>query len=126
MKPYYYIAEVVKVYDGDTCTCIVDLGFKLSAKIKVRLVGIDTPEVRTKDEEEKARGFAARDWLREQILGEKVLLHTEKKGKFGRWLGTIWPLEEESIEIKPQFDNSYNQQMINENHAKEYYGEKRK
>ena len=53
MKPYYYIAEVVKVYDGDTCTCVVDLGFKLSARIKVRLVGIDTPEIRTKDLEEK-------------------------------------------------------------------------
>ena len=49
MKPYYYIAEVVSVYDGDTCTCVVDLGFKTSTRIKVRLVGIDTPEIRTKD-----------------------------------------------------------------------------
>ena len=78
MKPYFYIAEVVKVYDGDTCTCVVDLGFKLSARIKVRLVGIDTPEIRTKDLEEKKKGKETRDWLRERILGKKVMIHTEK------------------------------------------------
>ena len=87
MKPYYYIAEVVSVYDGDTCTCVVDLGFKTSVRIKVRLVGIDTPEVRTRDLEEKEKGIETRDWLREKILGKKVLLHTVKRGKFGRWLG---------------------------------------
>ena len=112
MKPYYYIAEVVKVYDGDTCTCVVDLGFKTFKKVKVRLVGIDTPEVRTKDLEEKARGLATRDWLRERILNKKVILHTAKKGKFGRWLGTIWSLEED----KPSFENSYNKQLISENY----------
>ncbi len=121
MKPFYYIAEVVKVYDGDTCTCVVDLGFKMSVRIKVRLVGIDTPEIRTKDEEEKKRGFASRDWLREQILGKKVLLHTSERGKFGRWLGTLWNIQED----KPLFENSYNKQLINEGHAKEYFGGKR-
>jgi endonuclease YncB( thermonuclease family) len=122
MKPFYYVAEVVKVYDGDTCTCVVDLGFKLSIKIKVRLVGIDTPEIRTKDLEEKERGYASRDWLREQILGKKVLLHTSERGKFGRWLGRIWCIEETNITES----NSYNQIIINEGHAKEYFGGKRK
>ena len=122
MKPFYYIAEVVKVYDGDTCTCVVDLGFKMSVRIKVRLVGIDTPEIRTKDDEEKVRGFASRDWLREKILGKKVLLHTPEKGKFGRWLGTIWNIEED----KPSFENSYNKKLVNEGLAKEYFGGKRK
>lgn len=122
MKPFYYIAEVVKVYDGDTCTCVVDLGFKTSVRIKIRLVGIDTPEIRTKDDEEKALGFKTRDWLRERILGKKVLLHTEKKGKFGRWLGTIWNIEED----KPSFENSYNKKLVNEGLAKEYFGGKRK
>ena len=122
MKPFYYIAEVVKVYDGDTCTCVVDLGFKTSVRIKIRLVGIDTPEIRTKDDEEKVRGFASRDWLREKILGKKVLLHTPEKGKFGRWLGTIWNIEED----KPSFENSYNKKLVNEGLAKEYFGGKRK
>lgn len=121
MKPYYYEAKVVKVYDGDTCTCVVDLGFKISTKIKVRLVGIDTPEVRTKDLEEKAKGIATRDWLREKILDKKVLLHTKKRGKFGRWLGTIWTINED----KPEFENSYNKQLIKEGLAKEYWGGKR-
>ena len=121
MKPYYYIAEVVKVYDGDTCTCVVDLGFKRFKRVKVRLVGIDTPEIRTKDLIEKEKGLATRDWLRERILNKKIILHTSEKGKFGRWLGTIWPLEED----KPSFENSYNKKLINENLAKEYYGGKR-
>ena len=121
MKPYYYIAEVVSVYDGDTCTCIVDLGFKTSVRIKVRLIGIDTPEIRTKDLEEKKRGIETRDWLREKILGKKVMLHTKERGKFGRWLGMIWELELD----KHDFENSYNKQLINEGFAKEYWGGKR-
>lgn len=121
MKPYYYIAEVVSVYDGDTCTCIVDLGFKTSARIKVRLLGIDTPEIRTKNLDEKEKGLATRDWLREKILGKKVLLHTKEKGKFGRWLGVIWDLENE----EPIYENSYNKKLIKEGLAKEYFGGKR-
>jgi endonuclease YncB( thermonuclease family) len=66
-------------------------------------------------------GIATRDWLRERILGKKVLLHTAKRGKFGRWLGTIWEIEEN----KPEFENSYNKQLINEGLAKEYWGGKR-
>ena len=121
MKPYYYIAEVVSVYDGDTCTCVVDLGFKTQVRIKVRLVGIDTPEIRTKDLKEKEKGIFTRDWLRERILNKKVLLHTKEKGKFGRWLGVVWPIEENL----PMFENSYNKTLINEGLAKEYWGGKR-
>lgn len=121
MKPYYYIAEVVSVYDGDTCTCVVDLGFKTQVRIKVRMIGIDTPEIRTKDLDEKEKGLATRDWLRERILGKKVLLHTKERGKFGRWLGMIWEIQED----KPEFENSYNKQLINEGLAKEYWGGKR-
>ena len=122
MKPYYYIAEVVSVYDGDTITCNVDLGFKTFKRVKVRLTGIDTPEIRTRDLEEKKRGFASRDWLSSQILGKNILLHTKEKGKFGRWLGTIWSLEEEEINEQ----NSYNQKLISEGHANPYDGGKRK
>ena len=121
MQPYYYIAEVVKVYDGDTCTCVVDLGFKTSVRIKVRLLGIDTPEIRTKDLDEKKKGLETRDWLREKILGKKVLLHTKERGKFGRWLGMIWQIDQE----EPEFKNSYNGQLINEGFAKEYWGGKK-
>jgi micrococcal nuclease len=121
MKPYYYKAKVVSVYDGDTCTCVIDLGFKLSVRVKVRLLGVDTPEVRTRNKKEKAKGLSTRDWLRERILDKDVLLHTKEKGKFGRWLGMIWTIEED----KPSFENSYNKQLINEGLAKEYWGGKR-
>ena len=122
MKPYYYIAEVVSVYDGDTITCNVDLGFKTFKRVKVRLTGIDTPEIRTRDLEEKKRGYESRDWLSSQILGKNILLHTQEKGKFGRWLGTIWSLEEENLSE----ENSYNQKLILEGHANPYNGGKRK
>ena len=121
MKPYYYIAEVVDVYDGDTITCVVDLGFNTSTKIKVRLLGIDTPEIRTKDLEEKEKGYITKNWLCDRILNKKVLLQTKDKGKFGRWLGVIWSIEEDL----PMFENSYNKLLIKEGLAKEYNGGKR-
>ena len=121
-KLYKYKAYVKDVYDGDTITVDISLGFHVNmTDIKVRLVGIDTPEVRTRDLDEKEKGLATRDWLRERILGKKVLLHTAKRGKFGRWLGTIWEIEQD----KPEFENSYNKQLINEGLAKEYWGGKR-
>ena len=52
MQPYFYHAKIVKVYDGDTCTCEIDLGFNITRRVKIRLVGINTPEIRTKDLEE--------------------------------------------------------------------------
>lgn len=121
-KLYNYEAFVKDVYDGDTITVDIFLGFNVVlSNIKVRLVGIDTPEIRTKDLKEKEKGYETRDWLRERILGKKVLLHTKEKGKFGRWLGTIWELNED----KPEFKNSYNKQLINEGLANEYWGGKR-
>lgn len=121
-KLYNYEAYVKDVYDGDTITVDIFLGFNVAlSNIKVRLVGIDTPEIRTKDKDEKEKGLATRDWLRERILGKKVLLHTKERGKFGRWLGMIWELDQD----KPLFENSYNKQLISEGLAKEYWGGKR-
>ena len=119
---YKYSAYVKDVYDGDTITVDISLGFHVTmTDIKVRMVGIDTPEIKTKDLDEKEKGLATRDWLRERILGKKVLLHTKERGKFGRWLGMIWEIEQD----KPEFENSYNKQLINEGLAKEYWGGKR-
>lgn len=121
-KLYNYEVYVKDVYDGDTITVDIFLGFNVVlSNIKVRLIGIDTPEIRTKDKDEKEKGLATRDWLRERILGKKVLLHTKERGKFGRWLGMIWELDQD----KPLFENSYNKQLINEGLAKEYWGGKR-
>ncbi len=94
---YFYKAYVTKVYDGDTVTVDFDLGLGvMMMKQTIRLYGINTPELRGSDEE-KAKGRAARDFLRSYILGEHVLIKTykkksgdDKKGKYGRWLGVIY------------------------------------
>lgn len=88
--PFYcYKAKVVSVYDGDTITCEIDVGFGIIlAKQKIRLFGIDTPEIRG---EERPEGLIIRDKLREMIDGQEILIYTikDKKGKYGRWLGII-------------------------------------
>tara|TARA_A100001515_G_scaffold144015_1_gene146801 strand:- start:2304 stop:2627 length:324 start_codon:yes stop_codon:yes gene_type:complete len=103
---YEYSATVVKVYDGDTITVDIDLGFGIVLrKQKIRLYGVNTPEVRG---EEKELGKKVRDLLREKILGETIIVKTikDKKGKYGRWLGTIFHQEE-----------NINDWLLNEGHA---------
>ena len=106
---YEYKATVTKVYDGDTITVDFDLGFGiLIRKQKIRLLGINTPEVRGS---EKPQGIISRDALRQRILGKVVIVKTfkDKKGKYGRWLAEVY-VEDENI----------NQWLINEGYAKEY------
>lgn len=106
---YEYKATVTKVYDGDTITVDFDLGFGIILKKqKIRLLGINTPEVRGS---EKPQGIISRDALRQRILGKVVTIKTskDKKGKYGRWLGEVF-VEEENI----------NQWLITEGYAKEY------
>jgi len=82
-------AKVVKVYDGDTCTCVFDtLGLGLY-KHSVRLTGIDTPEIKGKSPEEKERAREVRDFVRERILGKIVQLECKGSDKYGRVLGVI-------------------------------------
>lgn len=87
---YIYKAYVTDVYDGDTITCIIDCGFNLGIqKTKIRLYGIDTPELRG---EEREIGIYVRDELRKKILHKHVFLKTikDKTGKYGRFLGKIY------------------------------------
>lgn len=87
---YHYRAEVVSVYDGDTVTTNLDLGMNVwIRKAKLRLYGINAPELRG---EEKERGKVARDFLRGLLENREVIVETvkDKKGKYGRWLATLW------------------------------------
>jgi len=88
---YEYEAICTEVYDGDTITVDIDLGFDAWLKsVKVRLLDIDTPEVRGSERNE---GIIVRDWLRGQILKKEVTLKTHKspnRGKYGRWLATVF------------------------------------
>jgi len=86
---YYYRAMVRSVYDGDTCTVDVDLGFAVWVKgEKIRLHRINAPELRGQTREE---GKRSRDFLRGKIDGREVIIRTikDKKGKYGRYLGEI-------------------------------------
>ena len=87
---YIYKAYVTDVYDGDTITCIIDCGFNIGMqKTKIRLYGINTPELRG---EERELGLFVRDELRKKILNKHIFLKTikDKKGKYGRYLGKIY------------------------------------
>lgn len=87
---YEYKAFVTSVYDGDSITCDLDLGFGIwSKKQKIRLHGIDTPEIRG---EERELGLISKARVEELILGKEIVLQTfkDKTGKYGRYLGVIW------------------------------------
>lgn len=95
---FEYKANVTGVYDADTITVNIDLGFGIwTFKQKIRLFGIDAPEMRGT---ERADGTVSRDWLREKILGKEIILktHKDKTGKFGRWIGDVYlPGESQSL-----------------------------
>jgi len=85
-----YPSKVINVYDGDTITLEVNLGFDIIKTEKIRLYGINAPELRGAEREE---GLKSRDALRKKILNKEVRLETlpkDKKGKYGRTIGTIW------------------------------------
>jgi len=87
---FNYRAIVTGVYDGDSITIDIDLGFNNWKKNqKVRLLGINTPEIRG---EERPDGLVARDRLRELILDKEIIItsYKDKSGKYGRWLATVF------------------------------------
>ena len=90
---YEYSCKVDRVVDGDTIDVILDLGFDILYRSRVRLYGIDTPESRTRDKDEKVRGKMASAYLKKAIdSGKKVVIETklkDSKGKFGRVLGNV-------------------------------------
>ena len=87
----YAIKEVVRVVDGDTIDIIIDLGFSLAKKERVRLAGIDAPESRTTDLEEKKMGLESKEFLTRRLNDcFNLKVKTEKDGKYGRMLGWIY------------------------------------
>ena len=91
-KLYQYRGRLERVVDGDTVDCILDLGFDITIRERVRLAGIDTPETRTRDLKEKELGLAAKMFVEGmfQTKGETFTIETEyKRGKYGRTIGTI-------------------------------------
>jgi micrococcal nuclease len=90
MIGYRYRAHVEKIYDGDTITVRVDLGFHTHTIQRLRLARIDAWEVRG---EERPAGLIARDWLRTQILGKDIEVETSKTGKYGRYIAEVFTVD---------------------------------
>jgi len=105
---YIYNAELIRVIDGDTIEAMVDLGFYTWHKVTVRLYGINTPETRTRDLEEKERGLAAKKRLTELLYG-MFILESHGIGKYGRCLGSIYV-----------DDKCLNKILLDEGHAEIY------
>ena len=111
---YEYKCEVKRIVDGDTVDVIIDLGFSILYSTRVRLYGIDTPESRTRDKDEKVRGLLSKDYLKEWLDQGGVIIRTyrDKKGKFGRVLGEM-----------VVGGRNINLLMVEENYAVKYEGQ---
>jgi len=89
--PYLYECLVDRVIDGDTIDLLVDLGFKTMIHLRVRLYGVDTPELNSRDEEQRKLAKLAKRYVQKQCPeGSTVYLYAYKTGKYGRWLGTVF------------------------------------
>ena len=117
----FRVTKIVKVLDGDTIDVLIDLGFDLYKKERVRIAGVDTPEKRTRDLEEKELGLHATNWMKDKLTetikgDEELTIRTELKGgvgKYGRLLGWLYVGDS---------DISLNEQMITEGYAHAYDG----
>ena len=117
----FRVTKIVKVLDRDTIDVLIDLGFDLFKKERVRIAGVDTPEKRTRDLEEKALGIDATVWMKDKLTGaikgdDELTIRTELKGgvgKYGRLLGWLY-VGDSNI--------SLNEQMITEGYAHAYDG----
>ena len=117
----FRVTKINKVLDGDTIDVTIDLGFDLYKKERVRIAGVDTPEKRTRDKEEKALGIDATNWLKEKLTNtingnDELTIRTELVGgvgKYGRLLGWLYIGDS---------NMSLNEKMIQEGYAWAYDG----
>ena len=119
-KMFEYRSNLLKIVDGDTIDVDLDLGFSVVLKKqRIRLYGINTPESRTRDLEEKKYGLAAKARLRELLesaesITVKTAIDKKARGKYGRILGTVYA-----------DDINVNEKLVEEGHAIEYFGGKK-
>ena len=126
---YVYKAKLDRIIDGDTVDAVIDLGFDVSVHKRIRLAGIDTPESRTRDLEEKERGLASKARLEEMLEGGKFILESNEVGKYGRVLGTLFVEKEtdDNLTAEPQIMKvNINETLVREGYAVEYWGGKKK
>ena len=121
---YTYKISPLKIVDGDTIDAEIDLGFDIKVKKRVRFMGINAPESRTRDLEEKAKGLAAKDRVKQLLEGAKeITLQSHGVGKYGRCLGELFV---DMVDGQEKLTlESVNELLIKEGHAVEYDGGKR-
>ena len=120
MDKHIYSAKVVRVVDGDTADAMIDLGFNVWVKNRIRFMGVDAWESRTRNLEEKEKGLAAKAYVKDLLEnsdGGKFLLKSHGVGKYGRVLGELFVKGHET---------SVNELLKENGHAYEYHGEKKK
>ena len=116
---YTYKIDVDRVVDGDTIDANIDLGFEVSVKKRIRFMGINAPESRTRDADEKVKGLAAKKRVEELLEdAETITVKSHGVGKFGRCLGELTITQAGK-------ETNLNELLISEGHAVEYFGGKR-
>ena len=148
---YFYKSDVTRIVDGDTIDVLIDLGFSILTKARLRLYGINTPETRTRNKAEKKKGLAAKERLQELIAknGGWVYMQSREKGKYGRYLAEIYMpacneikkdedgkdsfivhdfakgMENEFVDFEDNPCVCLNYVLVREGHAVPYFGGKR-
>ena len=120
MNKHIYSAKLVRVVDGDTADAMIDLGFNVWVKNRIRFMGVDAWESRTRNKEEKVKGLAAKAYVKDILENSdegKFLLKSHGVGKYGRVLGELF--------VKGN-EKSVNELLKDNGHAYEYHGEKKK
>ena len=120
LDKHNYSAKLMRVVDGDTCDAMIDLGFDTWVKKRIRFMGVDTWESRTRNLEEKKKGLAAKEFVKKLLENSdegKFVLKSYGVGKYGRVLGELF--------VKGN-EKSVNELLKENGHAYEYHGEKKK
>ena len=120
VKKYGYSCKLERVVDGDTCDALIDLGFNTCVKKRIRFYGVDTWESRTRNLEEKKKGLAAKEYVKDLLENSddgKFSIISHGVGKYGRVLGEIF--------VKGH-EQSVNELLKENGHAYEYDGGKKK
>lgn len=128
---YIYEAKVLRVVAGDTIDALIDIGFSVWVKKRIRFYGINTPESRTRDLVEKQKGLAAKDRVVELLESNKnkFKIKSHGVGKYGRCLGELFIPGKERQLNESYYNSKYegyeiniNKQLVSEGHATEYFG----
>ena len=120
VKKYGYSCKLDRVVDGDTCDALIDLGFDTFVKKRIRFMGVDAWESRTRNKEEKVKGLAAKAYVKDLLENSddgKFSIISHGVGKYGRVLGELF--------VKGH-DKSVNELLKENGHAYEYDGGKKK